>query len=72
MEIVQNMLLRINNIEDSEAFYEFMEEEGGIFFEEMDDNIDDSLEFEIMDAYEEFNDMIKTLKAIVTDSPKLN
>ena len=71
MEIVQNMLLRINNIEDSEAFYEFMEEEGGIFFEEMDDNIDDSLEFEIMDAYEEFNDMIKTLKAIVTEFPQI-
>ena len=33
MEIIQNLVVRIDNIEDSEAFYEFMEEEADIFFD---------------------------------------
>lgn len=71
MEIIQNLVVRIDNIEDSEAFYEFMEEEADIFFDEMNDDFEDSIEIEIMDAYEEFDNLINTLKAIVTEFPEI-
>ena len=71
MEIIQNMVLKISNIEDSEAFYGFIENEGGVFAEEMNDDIGASIEIEVMDVYEKFDDIVETLKAIVTEFPEI-
>ena len=71
MEITQTAVLKLSGIEDVEVFNEFMEEEGGIFAEELDEDIDDLAEIEVMDEYETFEDMIETLKGIVSEYPKL-
>ena len=71
MEIVQNIELKIKNINDIEKFKEYIEEEGGMFAEGIYDNVVDNVDIEITEAYEIFEDMIETLKDIIKEFPEI-
>ena len=75
MEIIQNAVIKINDIKDSAVFCEFMEENGGFLTDEIDDDIADdiadTLNIEIEDAFETFDALVEILKQIVEKFPQI-